>query len=529
MSVNEQAVATTDELENGQMKQVTVGDTPVLLCKVDGDYYALGAKCTHYGAPLADGSLHGNQIFCPWHQAGFNVTNGDNNEPPAYDGLPTFPVQEKDGQVIVKVPDDAPGRRTMKMSHFNVQSDTRDFVIVGAGAAGEAAAETLRQLGYEGRIFLITKEDRTPYDRPNLSKEYLSGDAPDEWMPLRGEDFYKKYDIELTRNRYVREIDIQKQEITFADSATQHYDELLIATGGIPRKLNIPGNDLENVFTLRSFDDADHIVSQVGKGKKAVVIGASFIGLETAASLRKQGLDVHVVAPETVLYEKLFGQEIGNWIKKKHEDNGVKFSLGSTVAKLEGNDGKVKGVSLKNGETLDADIVLVGIGVKPVTDFIKGLSLESDGGVKVDRFLMAADHVYAAGDIAWFPYWRNDQSVRIEHWRLAQQHGRIAAHNMLGKQIPYKSIPFFWTSQGSVTLNYLGHAKDWDDLMIDGNIKEDDFMAYFIKNNEVAAVATPNREKQLAAIHHLMILDKMPGSAKIRDHAFDPVETLQKI
>ena len=529
MNVTEQVVANIDELANGQMKQVTVGETPVLLCKVDGDYYAIGAKCTHYGAPLVDGVLRGKQIFCPWHQAGFDVTNGNNNEPPAFDGLPTFPVHEEDGKVIVKAPDDAPGRRTMKMSHFNVQSDTRDFVIVGAGAAGEAAAETLRQLGFEGRIFLITKEDKTPYDRPNLSKEYLSGDAPEEWMPLRGEEFYKKYDIELTRNRHVKKIDVGKQEITFADSATQHYDELLLATGGIPRTLNVPGGDLDNVFTLRNFDDADHIISQVEKGKKAVIIGGSFIGLETAASLRKQGMDVHVVAPETVLYEKVFGEEIGNWIKKKHEDNDVQFSLGSSVTELKGNDGKVKGVSLSNGKTLDADLVLVGIGVKPNTEYINGLSLEKDGGVKVDRFLMATDHVYAAGDIAWFPYWRIEQPVRIEHWRLAQQHGRIAAHNMLGKQIPYKSIPFFWTSQGNVTLNYLGYAKEWDDLMIDGNIKENDFMAYYIKNNEITAVVTPNREEQLAAIHHLMILDKMPGSAKIRDHAFDPVEALKKI
>lgn len=529
MSVTEQTVATADELKDGQMKQVTVGETPVLLCKVDGDYYALGAKCTHYGAPLADGVLHGKQVFCPWHHAGFDVTNGDNNEPPAYDGLPTFPVHEKDGEIIVKVPDDAPGRRTMKMSHFNVQSDKRDFVILGAGAAGEAAAETLRQQGFEGHIFLITKESQTPYDRPNLSKEYLSGDAPEEWMPLRGEDFYKKYDIDLSRNRQVREINVDKQEITFGDSATQHYDELLIATGGIARTLDVPGKDLENVFTLRSFNDADRIIEQLGKGKKAVIVGSSFIGLETATSLQKRGLAVHVVAPEAVPYQKVFGEEIGNWIRKKHEDSGIQFSLGSSVTELKGRNGKVTAVSLSDGKTLDADIVLVGIGVRPNTDFVKGLPTHNDGGIKVDQYLMATDHVYAAGDIAWFPYWRIDQLVRIEHWRLAQQHGRIAAHNMLGKQLPYKSIPFFWTSQGSVTLNYLGYAKDWDDLIIDGNIKNDDFMVYYIKNNEVAAVATPNREQQLAAIHHLMILDEMPGSAKVRDHAFDPVEALKEI
>ncbi|HKI46419.1 MAG TPA: FAD-dependent oxidoreductase [Balneolales bacterium] len=528
MSVTEQPVASANELQDGQMKQVTVGETSILLCKVEGDYYALGAKCTHYGAPLADGVLHGTQVFCPWHQAGFDVTNGDNNQPPAYDALPTFPVHEKDGKIIVKVPDDAPGRRTMNMSHFNVQSDTRDFVILGAGAAGEAAAETLRQQGFEGHIFLITKESQTPYDRPNLSKEYLSGDAPEEWMPLRGEEFYKKYDIDLTRNRLVREIDIKKQVISFGDSATQHYDELLVATGGIARTLNVPGKDLDNVFTLRSFDDADRIIEKVGKGKKAVIIGASFIGLETATSLRKRELDVHVVAPENVPYQRVFGEEIGNWIRKKHEDNGIRFSLGTSVTKLKGDDGTVTGVTLSNGKTLDADIVLVGIGVRPNTDFIKGLSLHNDGGIKVDRYLMAADHIYAAGDIAWFPYWRNDQPVRIEHWRLAQQHGRIAAHNMLGKQVPYKSIPFFWTSQSNATLNYLGYAKDWDDLIIDGNIKNDDFMAYYVKNNEIAAVVTPNREKQLAAIHHLMILDRMPGSAKVRDHAFDPIEALKE-
>ncbi len=529
MSVTEKAVVGVDELKNGEMIQVEVGETPVLLCRVDDHYYALGAHCTHYGAPLAEGSLRGNQVICPWHHAEFDVTNGDNNEPPALDGLPTYPIHERDGKIVVKVPDDTPSHRIMKMGHLNIQNDTRDFVIVGAGAAGESAAETLRRLGFEGRIFMISYEDRLPYDRPNLSKEYLSGDAKEEWMPLRGDGFYGKYDIELTRNRVVREVDVESRIITFADSATQHYDEVLIATGGLPRTLDIPGNDLNNVFTLRSFDDADQIIGKLEKGKKAVIIGSSFIGMETAASLRKRGVDVHVVSIEEAPFSAVFGDEIGAWFQDKHEKTGVRFSLGTTAVEFKGENGNVRKVVLKNGETLDADLVLVGIGVRPNTGFIKGLPLEKDGGVRVDQNLKAADHVYAAGDIAWFPYWKNaNRPVRIEHWRLAQQHGRIAAHNMLGKQVPFRSIPFFWSNQGEAKIKYLGYAKGWDDLIIDGDVKNDDFMAYYVSDNKIAAVATPNRSTRLAAIHHLMIMDEMPEPHVVGNRSFDPVTFLKK-
>ncbi|HKJ46060.1 MAG TPA: FAD-dependent oxidoreductase [Balneolales bacterium] len=524
MSEQAKVVAHKDELHDGEMKEITIGENKILLSRIDGKFYATGASCTHYGAPLSTGVLKNKKVVCPWHHASFDLTNGNNDDPPALDDLSTFPVRIKDNDVIVELPDSFSGRQKHKMSSYNPDKDDRTFVILGAGAAGESAAETLRKEKFEGRILMITRENRLPYDRPNLSKEYLSGDAPDEWMPLRSSDFYDNADIEII-HKEVSEVDIQSHEILFTDNKILKFDRLLLATGGRPRTLNVPGSDLKNIHLLRTFDDADSILKSIEDAKKAVIIGASFIGLEAAASLTKQGLNVTVVAPEAVPFEHIFGKEIGKWIQQTHENNGVTFKLNSSVKNFEG-DSNISKVILEDGSGLNADFVLIGIGVDPVTEFLKDFDLNDDRSINVNSNLKAAEHVFAAGDIAMYPDFRTGEKIRIEHWRLAQQQGRIAAHNMLDHNVPFKRIPFFWTDQAKAHLLYVGHVQKWDNLIIDGDVSSGDFMAYFVKDDKILAAATPNREKEIAAIQELMQFDLIPEPSKIQKNKIDALSEL---
>ncbi|HYJ91372.1 MAG TPA: FAD-dependent oxidoreductase [Pyrinomonadaceae bacterium] len=515
MSEADVTVAKVDELADGEMKQVSANGTEILLARVGGKFYAAGAHCPHYGAPLAEGALSGERIVCPWHHSCFNVTTGDLEEPPAFDSLPSYKVTVENDQVIVSVPEEAQDRRTPEMTERDTK-DGRLFVIVGGGAAGYMAAQTLREDGFAGRVIMITREDRFPYDRPNLSKDYLQGTAESGWMPLRPDEFYAKHGVEVLRKKEVARIDAGEKTITFTGGDSMRFDSLLIATGGTPRHLDIPGFDLKNVFLLRSFDDADAIIAAAQAGSRAVVIGASFIGMETAASLAQRQVSVTVVAPDKVPFEKTLGPEIGKLIQKAHEAKGVQFKLGSTAASFEG-DGAVRAVLLDSGERIEADLAIVGVGVKPATDFLEGVELNKDGGVTVDRYFKAADNVYAAGDIAFFPSPLTGESLRIEHWRTAMQQGRIAAHNMAGRTVAYDGVPFFWTHQFDIGLLYVGHAKDWDEVFYQGEISARDFLAFYIRGDRVLAVAGMNRDQDAAAISELMRLDRMPSMAEIKN------------
>ncbi|HEY7183485.1 MAG TPA: FAD-dependent oxidoreductase, partial [Blastocatellia bacterium] len=450
-------VARVDELKDGEMKQVDAGGTKVLLARVNGKYHAVGAICPHYGGPLAEGALCGERVICPWHHATFDVRTGDLLEPPAFDALPRYEVKTEGESVIVAVPDEAEDRRTPPMAKRDERQDQRAFVILGGGAAGYMAAQTLREEGFRGRVLMVTREDRLPYDRPNLSKDYLQGHAEPEWMPLRPDEFFDEYGIEVLRGREVAGVDAKAKTVSFKGGERLAYDALLVATGGEPRALQTAGSDLKNVLTLRSFADSDTIIAAAEGAKRAVVIGASFIGMEAAASLKTRGLEVTVVAPGQAPFEKALGGEIGALFRKIHEDNGVRFRLGEKVARINGA-GKVEAVELESGEKIDADLVVVGIGVKPATDFLKGVELSDDGGVVVDEHLRATDGLYAAGDIARFPSPLTGERQRIEHWRTALQQGRIAARNMAGKNVAYGNVPFFWTRQFDAGLLYVGHA-----------------------------------------------------------------------
>jgi NADPH-dependent 2,4-dienoyl-CoA reductase/sulfur reductase-like enzyme/nitrite reductase/ring-hydroxylating ferredoxin subunit len=514
-------IAKKTDLKNGEMKSYEIDDkNRVLLCRINDEFFAVGALCTHYGAPLDEGILKNDTIICPWHHACFNAKSGNLLEPPAMDALPKYEVKMTGDSIKINVPDEIQSSRKPDMVKKDTKSDNRTFVIIGAGASAYFAAQSMRENGFKGNIIMVTKENRKPYDRPNLSKEYLAGSAEPEWMPLRPDEFFEEYGIEIKQEIEVRSINLKEMSVSFGNNEKLKYDRLLIATGGVPRKLNVPGVELKNIFYLRSFSDADEIIRAVKKSEKAVVIGAGFIAMETAHSLTERNIKVTVVAPDEVPFERNFGKEIGKLFKKEHEKNGTSFKLNSKVIGFRGSD-KVKSVLLESGEEIETDLVIIGIGVKPATKFISGIDLLEDGSIKTDSYLQVKEDVYASGDIVTFPDIRTENYTRIEHWRLAQQLGRVAGANMAGRSLKYEEIPFFWTVQAGMTLRYVGFVKDWDEIIIDGNITDKKFIVYFVKNNVIMAAAGINRDKEMDAVHLLMKEQKLPEVEALRDNSAD--------
>lgn len=515
-------VAQIDDLQDGEMRQVKVGETPVLLVRLKGQFHAVGAHCTHYQAPLAKGVLHNDHVVCPWHHACFNVITGDQLEPPGLDSLPCYTVEISDQDVKVTVPEAASEMRSPTMAEYNPEADQRTFVILGAGAAGAHAAETLRVAGYQGRILMVTKEDQLPYDRTWLSKDYFTGKATKAQLPLRSSEFYQAHHIEILYHKEAVQVNPQAKQITFADQETLKYDALLLATGGKPRQLEIPGQKLANIFTLRSFSDTEQILAAAQPQTQAVVIGSSFIGMEAAAGLTKQGVNVTVVSPDTVPFESTLGKQIGQVFQQVHEENGVSFTLERKATQFEG-DGSVEAVILDNGVRLPADLVVVGIGVQPATEILQGVELNSkDQSVPVDQYLRAADGLYAAGDIARYRD-QTGESIRVEHWRIAAQQGRVAARNMAGQAVPFKAVPIFWTMQFNFPLRYVGHATEWDEIIVDGELRSRKFIAFYIKDNQIIAAASSQRDTETAALHELMLLDQLPTPDELRRGSIDLV------
>ena len=525
-NANKAVVAHVADLQDGEMKQVKVGETDVLLARVEGEYSATGAFCTHYGAPLVEGALHGSRVICPWHHACFNVKNGDLEEPCALDALPSYKVERQGDDILVAVPTEQTDRRVLTPVVLTGQ-DTRVFVILGGGAAGQTALEELRRQGFAGRIVLVTREQRLPYDRINLSKDYLDGNAGEDALPLRPDTFYQEHNIELLREHEVTQVNTHSHILTFTDGSTLHYDALLLASGSKPRTLEIPGSDLQNVFTLRSVEDADKIIAATKAIKRMVVVGASFIGMEAAASLTRRKVAVTVVAPESIPFETTLGERIGKVFLSMHEEMGVTFKLQSKIARIEGTE-KVEAVVLENGERIVTEAVVVGVGVQPLVDYVQGISLQKDGSVTADASLKVAEGLFAAGDIVTFPYKLTGENIRVEHWRLAEQHGRSAARAMLGQESPYEGVPFFWTAHFGQALHYTGYAKQWDEIIFWGEPEKHgkatnagdpgmrEFIAFFVKNGKAVAAAGMNHDAETAAIEELMRTEKLPSPDVLR-------------
>jgi NADPH-dependent 2,4-dienoyl-CoA reductase/sulfur reductase-like enzyme len=391
---------------------------------------------------------------------------------------------------------------------------------VGGGAAGEFAAQTLRREGFAGRVVLVSADAKIPYDRTKLSKTYLAGKAKPETLPLREHAFYAQQKIELLTATHVTGVDTTKQEIQLEGQPPLRYDQLLLAPGGTPNLLpKLPGHNLPGVLPLRTQADADALLAATKDAKQVVVIGSSFIGMEAASSLIGEGRAVTVIAQEKVPFARVLGPEIGTMFQKLHEEKGVKFETEAEVTALLGENGHVSGVQLKAGKTIPADAVVLGVGVRPATDFLKeGFGLEKDGGLAVDDHLQAAPNVYAAGDIAWFPLAATGQPARIEHWRLAQQHGAVAARNMLGQQVAYTAVPFFWTQQYGKSLRYAGHAEQWDKIIYHGAVEQQDFLAFYAQAGRIVAVAGMGRDADMIYIAELISQDRLPAPAELHEN-----------
>lgn len=517
MNFKEVVVATAGDWQEGEMKLVEVEGKKILLSKVQGLFYATAAKCTHYGGPLADGVLCGYRLTCPWHHAVFDVRGGELLEPPALDELEHYDVHVADERVVLTLPaPDQAGRSPASRR----PKDRGLFAIIGAGAAANAAALVLREQQFMGNIVMITHENHLPYDRPNLSKDYLAGKADPSWMPLRSEEIYGMHDIDIKLNTRVTRLDVRHKHIELEAGHSLKYDKVLIASGGTPRRLSVPGADLENIFTLRSWSDADGLLEALRKDVHVVVIGGGFIGTEAAASLRERDVAVTLVERDQTLFQKTFGKEIGDLVCTLHQKNGVTFYLGRSVAGFGGN-GRVQSVWLDNGEQIKADVAIVALGVTPTTPFVDGLKLYPDQSIVVDKHFYAGHDVYAAGDVARFPDWRSNDGIRIEHFRTAEQHGRIAGQNMAGHKVAYSSVPFFWTKQVGLNIRFVGHVVNWDEIIFDGDPESQKFIAYYVKEDKVYAAAGNKRDQEMAAIEEVMRAGLMPPVAVLRHEKVD--------
>ncbi len=476
------------DLPDGAMVLGKVGDQEVLVARRGEEIFAVDGLCPHYHAPLSDGLLVGDTVRCPLHHACFSLRTGAALRAPSLDPVACWKV-ERIGDTIVVRERLKPAARS---AAGGASATPRSLVIVGGGAAGVAAAATLRNEGYEHDLTLISADDSAPYDRPNLSKDFLEGTAPDDWMPLRAPDFYAKQNIKLLLNATVSELDTAHRRLTLLDGSVIPYDGLLLATGADAVRIPIPGGTPQNMLYLRTFADARALDAKVRGAKTAIVLGASFIGLEAAASLRKRGLAVQVVAPDAVPMAKVLGPEVGRYIQGVHESHGVVFHLGTTVASIAGTS-----FTLANGQKLEADFLVAGVGVRPSVQLAQRAGLAIDNGVLVDEYLQtSAPGVYAAGDIARWPDPHSGERLRVEHYVLAQRQAQTAVRNILGGREKFDAVPFFWSQHYDVTVRYIGHASSWDSVHTDGRLADANCSIRYQRAGRTLAVATIGRDRE---------------------------------
>ncbi len=478
-----EGIAASD-LADGQMLLGHAEGEAVLLARRGDEIFAVGATCTHYGGPLADGLLVGDTVRCPWHHACFSLRTGQVLAAPALNPIACWDVEQRAERLYVL------GKSKPRHDSVTVRSGLASVVIIGGGAAGLAAAETLRREGYVGKLTLLSADSAAPVDRPNLSKDYLAGNAPEEWIPLRPPEFFADQQIQLLLGARAARIDVEAKRVVMEDGTGHDYDTLLLATGAEPLRLDVPGADLPHVHYLRSLADSRAIIAKLGNAKRAVVLGSGFIGLEVAASLRTRGLQVHVVSPDARPLEKVLGPELGDFIRALHEEHGVVFHLGQKASSIDAAQ-----VTLADGSKVAADLVVAGIGVKPALALAEAAGLRTDRGVLVNQLLQTSNPaIFAAGDIARWPDPHSGESIRVEHWAVAQRHGHIAARNMLGHREVCDFVPFFWSQHYDVSIAYVGHATGWDRIDVDGSIAQRDCRLEYRRGDRTLATVTINRD-----------------------------------
>jgi NADPH-dependent 2,4-dienoyl-CoA reductase/sulfur reductase-like enzyme/nitrite reductase/ring-hydroxylating ferredoxin subunit len=471
------------DLRDGQPLLGHAEGEPVILVRRGSQVSAVGAHCTHYGGPLGDGLVVGDTVRCPWHHACFSLLTGEALGAPALDPVACYSVTRDGESVRVDKRRGEPARRTPARP-------PKSIVVIGAGAAGAAAIETLRREGYDGPLSLAGAEMPGPVDRPNLSKDYLAGEAREDWIPLRDAAFYRGLDVDFVADDPVLALDLAGRQARLTSGRALSWEALLLATGAEPIRLTIPGAEKAQVHTLRTLADSRAIIARAEAGRRAVIIGSSFIGLEVAASLRSRGLEVDIVAPEAVPLARVLGEQLGAFVRGLHESRGVRFHLGRKPARIHEDR-----VELDDGNSLAADFVVMGVGVRPRTELAEAAGLPIDKGVRVDAQLRVAPGIFAAGDIARYPDARSGQPIRIEHWVVAERMGQAAARNMLGAGEPFHDVPFFWSMHYDTALRYVGHAEKWDRIEVHGSLEEHDALVAYRQGSRVMAVVTLGRDR----------------------------------
>jgi apoptosis-inducing factor 3 len=477
-----------DRIPDGGMVEGHVDGEPVMLVRRGARFYAIGAHCSHYGASLAGGLAVGDTVRCPLHHACFDLHTGLAIRGPALAPLPSFEVERRLDLVVVTSP--AKARPAARGAAGRTAPSA--IVIVGAGAAGTAAAFTLRQEGFTGRLTLIDEDPASPYDRPTLSKDYLAGTAGEEWLPLRPQEELTRQDIRLVLGVPVLRLDPVERSVRVADGRAFQYDVLLLATGAEPVRLDLPGSAAPRVETLRSLADTRRLIAAAAGARTAVVLGAGFLGLEVAASLRNRGLQVHVVAPDPRPLERVLGRELGLRLQRLHEEHGVAFHLGHVAVEI-----GEKTVRLDDSSEIEADLVLMAVGVRPRTGLAARAGLVLARGIQVDEFLETSVRgIFAAGDVARWPDPLTGRPIGVEHWAFAMRQGQAAARNMLGLREPFHAVPFFWSQHYDVRVNYVGHADPWDRLEVVPGLPPGEWEQRYLVGNTVVAVATIGRDRQ---------------------------------
>ncbi|XP_066455778.1 apoptosis-inducing factor 3-like isoform X2 [Eleutherodactylus coqui] len=479
MSENEtitQELCKEVDMKDGEMQEFQVQGQSILLVRNNGIFSATGNKCSHYGAPLSKGVLVGDRVRCPWHGACFNVRTGDIEEFPGLDSLPCFKVTVENGSVcIVTTKKALESTKRVKSMSSRSAGDRSSVVIIGTGPAALVFAETLRQEGYTGKIVMVTREKHIPYDRTKLSKAM---NVKAEEIYLRPTEFYKEHDLEVWTEKEVVSINTDEARVKFKDGSFLQYSQLLIAVGSRPRELKCPGSTLQNVFYLRCPEDAVAIF-EAASSKNVVILGSSFIGMEVAAFLADKARSISVIGKSDVPFQAVLGKQIGEEAMKLLKDRGVNFYMRTEAREIRGNNGQVNEVLLRNGTLLPADVVVVGIGVTPASNFLKGsrIAVDTKGAIYVDQFMRTSvPDVFAAGDVVSFPLAMMDgHRANIGHWQMAHSHG---------------------------------FGEGYTEIVMKGTLEELKFLAFYLKDDVVVAVSSMNFDPVVSQVAEVIFSGK---------------------
>ena len=456
----------------------------VILVRQGERVFATGAICTHYGGPLADGLVVDETIRCPWHHARFDLRTGEVEGAPALNPVSCFNVRRQHDMIMID------GKKAADF-HVARKLNPSSVVIIGAGACGAACADMLRAKGYAGPITLAGDEEPGPVDRPNLSKDFLAGTAGEDWISLRTREYFESIKVDLVIDDPAVRISPAEHQVSLRSGRTLSYGSLLLASGAEPRSLPIEGADLPHVHRLRTLADSTAIIAKAERARSCAVIGSGFIGLEVAASLRHRGLAVSVIGQDSVPLSKILGADLGRFIQELHEQHGVRFFMDAKPRAI-----RADRVDIGNGKFVEADLVILGVGVSPRTLLAEAAGIEVDNGVIVGETLRtSAADVFAAGDIARSPELVSGEAARIEHWVVAERQGQAVARSMLGIGGAYREAPFFWSQHYDVTISYVGHAASWDSCEIRGDLEKHDACAIYRRDGRPIAVATIGRDR----------------------------------